>query len=81
MNPDAHKLHSNRAACYTKLGAWADGLKDAEECIRLEPSFIKGYRWACVTVPAGGRLLRCSWFQLLSHKGAPFAPHWDSSHL
>ena len=32
-----------RAACYTKLGAWNEGLKDAEECIRLEPSFAKGY--------------------------------------
>ncbi|BDA49920.1 Hsp70-Hsp90 organizing protein 1 [Coccomyxa sp. Obi] len=43
VNPEAHKLFSNRAACYTKLGAWNDGLKDAEECIRLEPTFIKGY--------------------------------------
>ena len=44
VNPEAHKLFSNRAACYTKLGAWNDGLKDAEECIRLAPDFAKGYR-------------------------------------
>ena len=36
-------MFSNRAACYTKLGAWADGLRDAEECIRLAPDFSKGY--------------------------------------
>ena len=43
VNPEAHKLYSNRAACYTKLGAWQEGLKDAEECIRLAPDFSKGY--------------------------------------
>ena len=35
--------HPRRAACYTKLGAWNEGLKDAEECIRLAPEFGKGY--------------------------------------
>lgn len=43
VNPEAYKLYSNRAACYTKLGAWNEGLKDAEECIRLAPEFPKGY--------------------------------------
>lgn len=43
VNPDAHKLYSNRAACYTKLGAWDAGLKDADECITLKPDFAKGY--------------------------------------
>ena len=43
VNPEAHKLFSNRAACYTKLGAWNEGLKDAEECIKLAPEFTKGY--------------------------------------
>lgn len=36
-------VHSNRAACYTKLGALPEALKDAEECITLNPSFVKGY--------------------------------------
>ncbi|PRW58562.1 Heat shock STI [Chlorella sorokiniana] len=43
VNPEAYKLFSNRAACYTKLGALNEGLKDADECIRLAPDFAKGY--------------------------------------
>lgn len=36
-------MYSNRAACYTKLGAMPEGLKDAEKCIELDPTFAKGY--------------------------------------
>jgi len=42
-NPDDAKIYSNRAACYTKLAEFNLGLKDCEECIRLEPTFVKGY--------------------------------------
>ncbi|CAN1333297.1 Hsp70-Hsp90 organizing protein 2 [Linum perenne] len=42
-NPKDHKAYSNRAACYTKLTAMPEGLKDAEKCIELEPTFAKGY--------------------------------------
>ncbi|PPR89305.1 hypothetical protein GOBAR_AA31376 [Gossypium barbadense] len=40
---NAEKAYSNRAACYTKLGALPEGLKDAEKCIELDPTFSKGY--------------------------------------
>ena len=43
MNPDAYKCYSNRAACFTKLGAYPDGIKDCDQCIALKPDFAKGY--------------------------------------
>jgi len=42
-NPSDAKIYSNRAACYTKLAEFNLGLKDCEECIRLDPTFVKGY--------------------------------------
>lgn len=37
------QAYSNRAACYTKLGALPEGLKDANKCIELDDTFVKGY--------------------------------------
>ncbi|XP_057508590.1 hsp70-Hsp90 organizing protein 1-like [Actinidia eriantha] len=37
------QAYRNRAACYIKLGAMSEGLKDAEKCIELDLSFAKGY--------------------------------------
>lgn len=42
-NPDDPKLFSNRAACYTKLAEFHYALKDCDQCIKLDPTFIKGY--------------------------------------
>ncbi|KAH9721425.1 Hsp70-Hsp90 organizing protein 3 [Citrus sinensis] len=42
-NPKDPRTYSNRAACYTKLGAMPEGLKDADKCIELDPTFSKGY--------------------------------------
>jgi len=42
-NPDDAKLFSNRAACYQKLAEPHLASKDCDECIRLDPTFVKGY--------------------------------------
>ncbi|XP_022110937.1 stress-induced-phosphoprotein 1-like [Acanthaster planci] len=42
-NPDDAKLYSNRAAAYTKLAEFGLGLTDCEQCIKMDPTFLKGY--------------------------------------
>jgi len=42
-NPKDPRVYSNGAACYAKLGALPEGLKDPEECIELDPTFVKGF--------------------------------------
>lgn len=37
------RAYSNRSACYQKLAAIPEALKDAERCIELDAGFIKGY--------------------------------------
>merc|ERR1719232_1294059 len=38
-----HVYFSNRSACYASKKQWKASAEDAEECIRLNPSFVKGY--------------------------------------
>ncbi|KAL7525753.1 hypothetical protein ACHAXR_001142 [Thalassiosira sp. AJA248-18] len=35
--------YSNRSACYGGKKEWASAAKDAKECIKFNPTFIKGY--------------------------------------
>lgn len=42
-NPEDAKLYSNRAACYQKLAEFRLALEDSEQCIKLDPEFVKGH--------------------------------------
>lgn len=46
-NPDdaafCSRVYSNRSACYTKMMEIPHALKDAEDCIKADPEFLKGY--------------------------------------
>ena len=37
------RAYSNRAACYLKLAAIPEGLKDCDKAIQLDPNFIRAY--------------------------------------
>ncbi|OXH42341.1 stress-induced-phosphoprotein 1 [Cryptococcus neoformans] len=41
--PTDPRAYNNRAACYTKLLALPEALKDAETAISIDPTFIKAY--------------------------------------
>ncbi|GAV46658.1 hypothetical protein ZYGR_0A02510 [Zygosaccharomyces rouxii] len=38
-----HVLYSNRSACYASNKKFEEALKDAEECVKISPSWSKGY--------------------------------------
>ena len=41
-NPREHLALSNRSACHAQLGAWDDAAADAQQCVNLAPTFVKG---------------------------------------
>ena len=42
-DPQSKALYSNRCIAYIKLMEWNCGLKDAEKCLQLDPTFAKAY--------------------------------------
>ena len=56
-NPRAHLALSNRSACHGQLGAWDDAAADAQQCMNLAPTFVKGYfRFATALLQLGGAM-------------------------
>merc|ERR1719238_569359 len=43
LDDSQHALYSNRAACFLKLGRYAQAREDAQACVRLAPEFAKGH--------------------------------------
>jgi len=43
LDPDNHIFYSNRAAAFMALEQYDKALGDAEDCIRLQPTWAKGY--------------------------------------
>jgi stress-induced-phosphoprotein 1 len=59
-HPKDHTVYSNRAAAYMKLGAYDDAVKDCEQCLSIEPNFLK-----CIV-----RLAHCYFWRKEYHKAA-----------
>ena len=43
LDATQHAIYSNRAACFLKLGRYAQAREDAVECTKLAPDFAKGH--------------------------------------
>jgi len=55
-NPKDAKIFSNRAACYTKLNAFDLTIKDCDESIALDPTFVKAYLRKANVLKAMGQI-------------------------
>jgi len=42
-DPTMHVAFANRSQCWLKMGQLEKALADAEECIKIEPKFVKGH--------------------------------------
>lgn len=41
--PGQHIFYSNRSACFTAMEKYEEAVQDANECVKLAPTFVKGY--------------------------------------
>lgn len=55
-----HVLFSNRSACHASLRDFDDALKDAEECVKINPSWAKGYTRKAAALHGLGDLIGAS---------------------
>lgn len=67
--PELAALYSNRSAALMQLSKLQKALADAEECIRLEPQWDKGYFRKGAVFEALGKLEEVSVFKSLYNRG------------
>eukprot|EP00566_Odontella_aurita_P016268 CAMPEP_0113559722 /NCGR_PEP_ID=MMETSP0015_2-20120614/19050_1 /TAXON_ID=2838 /ORGANISM="Odontella" /LENGTH=274 /DNA_ID=CAMNT_0000461381 /DNA_START=8 /DNA_END=832 /DNA_ORIENTATION=- /assembly_acc=CAM_ASM_000160 len=54
IDPQNHVYYSNRSVSHAGLGKWDEAADDARECLKLDPTFIKGfYRLATAQMEMG----------------------------
>merc|ERR1719473_1889783 len=53
--PENHVYYSNRSQAFLKLSKVGKALEDADKCISLAPSFVKGYHRKASALHAGER--------------------------
>jgi len=43
LDPSNHLYYSNRSICFAESGKLAEAKADGENCIKIDPAFVKGY--------------------------------------
>lgn len=51
-----HVLYSNRSACYTSMGEYEKALKDAQQCVEINPTWAKGHNRVAAALYGEGKL-------------------------